>query len=423
MYHTIRKTFSFLVIALLTPILFSCISKSSTPAREETPALTPRPDFSSINAELQTTPSENSSAGKPFTVSIKNAFLFDPSIDTFAKSLSSEEGIHLAVFGSIRNNTDRTLHRGGIFATLFALFPKRTEIERHSSGLGFNPQISSKEPWSPGSWREFVLITRAMDSIYREYIPQKIYAQISLEIRDPLDYRYNSNITSLNVIWRPFIGAKLEGKAKTASELEKDQENKNVSKSKKKFKKQEKFALQVGSDVDLLYQRGGGYKILTENGDRLWVRYNDLIIEQSDQLKIISSKAEYPKVSGSERAAIKVYSLSRAPTVTGLPLSKNGYWIADVEISLKEDNPHLKFDPTMFSLDLGGQKSSAINGGLKIEGAITSVILKEGESIRGMLFFPDQPDSLPFELEFSEFSNAPIGIDVLPPIPETSGSS
>jgi hypothetical protein len=71
-------------------------------------------------------------------------------------------------------------------------------------------------------------------------------------------------------------------------------------------------------------------------------------------------------------------------------------------------------------MDFGIAKFQAESMGTRVENALTSAALGMGGSVRGLLFFKDIPQSMPFELEFSEPSHTVLAVDLLPALPEVT---
>jgi len=336
--------------------------------------------------------------GKPFTVLIKNSFLFDPTDNRFAKALSSEEGIHLAAFGTIRNNTDRIIYRGGAYAKLETHFPRRTEVERHSMGFGFQPPITSQNPWRPNEWRDFQVVTRSMDPIYIEYTPWKITAELSIEARDPLDFRYENTLGPIPVEWQTLLGVKVTGKAKVAegADMILDKASKKV--------------IAADEDVDLIFLYAGGYKIATKDGRRAWVRYSDLVFDNAASVQIVPSPPSFPRTAKNDRFSITVNSLAYKDKLPKLPQSTYGWWVADIQIdTLVKGSVTVK--AAWFDLDLSGKTQDSYDAG-KVKDAFDDVKLSTDDTRRGLLYFKAEPKLRPVELEFAEPGKPVMAVDI-----------
>lgn len=268
-----------LLIALLFTLLtFGPACNSTTPDADSAPTL-PTPDQPSI-PEKTATPVQNDDPAKAgqFSMVVKNALLFDADKDPFTRNITQEKGICLLAVGSVRNDSDKIFHRGGVFATLTSDFGNDVIIRKHSGGMGFLPDVSSEAPWRPGDWREFRLITRALDPIYIEYTPSDVEAQIILEVRDPLNFRLRRVLSRFKVDWRPLMGTSVRG---TTAFVEQFTPLTLENFAARRF--------EAGDLVRLTIQKGAGYKVVRDDGTGGWVPFRVISLDLKDfQVRKIS---------------------------------------------------------------------------------------------------------------------------------------
>lgn len=287
-----KKTHYIFIGLAIIGLFVGCIrtqnSKSEpTPqAGENSPAQTP--------SEM---PTPEKPKEKPFTISIKNALLFDASKDPFGRNLTNEKGMCLLVIGSARNNTNKICHRGGMFCTLKTTFAEDVTIEKHSGGMGFDPEVSSEDPWRPGTWRSFQLVTRAMDPIYYEFVPTKAQAEIILEVRDPLKFRLRQSLITFDVPWRALLGSRVSGTGVIMEPVTPLTSEKYAA---------TKF--EVGDLVRISFQKGSGYKVFNDDGLGGWVPYHALALDLNDY-KLLPDKSP-PVEATSETVAATLLEFS-----------------------------------------------------------------------------------------------------------------
>ncbi len=270
-----------------------------------------RPDANEIESAIEpSSPTPNGSlkngaaekATPPFTIMVKNAFVFDASTDPFTRNITQEKGICLLAVGSVRNDTDKIIHRGGLFGTLTTTFAKAVKIVKHTSGMGFLPPVSSREPWRPGAWRNFRLVTRALDPIYREYIPLDLEAEIVLEVRDPLNYRLRSPLSTFRLPWRSLKGAPTSGSAAILEAIT------PIS-----FEKPGTRRFQPGDLVKVCFQKGAGYKVLNENNLGGWLPYRSLQLDLEDFRILPPKKPPTTVQSGDISFTLERFSITDGP--------------------------------------------------------------------------------------------------------------
>lgn len=311
------------------------------------PSLTPGNGVAKAGAAEKTAP--------PFTIMVKNAFIFDASTDPFTKNITLEKGVCLIAVGSVRNDTDKILHRGGLFGTLTATFASEVKITKHTSGMGFLPAVSSQEPWRPGTWREFRLFTRALDPIYMEYTALDLEVEIVLEVRDPLNYRLRSPLTTFRLPWRTLKGAAVTGSAAVLETV-----------IPINFEKPGTRQFQTGDLVRVSLQKGAGYKVLNEDGLGGWLPYRTLQLDLDDFRLLPAVKFPITEKSDNLTVVFERFSVTDAP--------EKGYKIFSAKFKVVNDNEKetISVKTVDFMFDFG--PIDAPGGNLEIlkEGALKS---------------------------------------------------
>ena len=309
-----KKSLVLLLVVVLVCTVGGCGSKDKPP-KTEAPAA-PLPAGPAEKTDLAT-PSANSNRIETgqFTIVVKNALLFDGDTDPFTRNISQEKGICLLVTGTVRNETNRIFHRGGIFATLNADFSGTVNIKKHSGGMGFLPEVTSEQPWRPGAWREFRLVTRAIDPIYKEYTPTNVETELVLEVRDPLKYRQRKMLTRFKLSWQTLLGAGVSGTTALVEQIT-------------PFTL-ENFAARRFESGDLLkltFQKGAGFKVLNDDGAGGWVPYWAISMDTQD-FEVLAPK----KIPFQDKSADLVVTLDRF-TVTPSPETGMFTYVADLQV-------------------------------------------------------------------------------------------
>jgi hypothetical protein len=127
-----------------------------------------------------------------FAVEVASARLVDArlhAIDALKGVETEEAGTRLAIAGRIRNDSRDTIYRGGVFASLAACFSKAC-TDRDSEGRGFVLPLSGGDPWLPGRWRSFRVVTRPFDPVYSEMQPETSSYAIHGDLRGALGGRW-----------------------------------------------------------------------------------------------------------------------------------------------------------------------------------------------------------------------------------------
>ena len=145
----------FLFLCVIALAIVGC-SREMPPEAAPTPTTPamPLPGTSTPKQQPAAKPQEPVDPEKPFLVFVRNCYLVDPQINPIGAPKSREKGIRMVVTGSVQNNSDRIIYRAGIFSKLVVYFGKNARFEKHSGGLGFDPPVTSTNPWRPGTLRE-----------------------------------------------------------------------------------------------------------------------------------------------------------------------------------------------------------------------------------------------------------------------------
>lgn len=299
--ETMNKTVLFLMLSFFfATLVFSlnCGPQKTEPVEKPVPAKAIEVKEIDTETPPPRADSENKSKDERFKLVVQNALLFDTGSDSFAGNLTQEKGVCLLIIGAIRNDTGRMFHRGGLFGTLTTSFGEEVVIKKHSGGMGFLPEVSSEEPWRPGDWRNFRLITRALDPIYIEYKPKKITAEIVLEVRDPLNFRLRKTLSEFSVSWSTLIGAGIEGTVAVVEKI-----------TPINFEKAGAKRFSPGDLVKVTFQKGSGYKVLADDGSGGWMPYRSLSLDKHDFNPFLERKP--PVQVKSDGIAVNLSKMSR----------------------------------------------------------------------------------------------------------------
>jgi len=400
-----------MVLMVVGMVILGCNGAFST-AASETSNSTIAPGNPADLPQLTSTllrvepPEPKSQGERPFAVNVDFALLFDPRTGPINAQRSDESGVHLLVAGRIRNQTGKLIHRAAVYTTLIASFSKRTELERHSGGLGFSPRVTSLDPWRPDTDRIFICQTRPFDPIYLELPPEKVQAAITIQVRDPLQYSYRGEIKALNLDWASIFGLSLNGAAMIATD--------GQGYCAPSLKTCE---LSSGDTVKVLYQRGTAFKVMNDDGDIFWLGY--------EQLSRISLQ---PPVAAADSGSL---------TFPIAVLLNNGLNLKILRVSEQDHRENAKETRPMYRLDIQlenkGQKSirtppanafildgsagayaSPLFGRSAPREGYRSITLRSGQQMEGSLFYPREEGTFPFDLEVHLASSAPVRIPLFP---------
>jgi hypothetical protein len=396
-------------------VLFAVVLAAGACAREKKDLQPPKkapeaaaddaktPQLIAAPAPTATTPAPSESKG--YFAEIDQALLFDPRMGPINALLSNEPGVHLLVTGKIGNDSGRLLHRAKVYATVVAIFPERTEIERHSGGLGFSPRVTSLDPWRPETERAFACVTRPLDPIYLELTPEKVMAAITLTAQDPLTYRLREEITNFPVPWKPLLGVATERPAT----LIVDGQGYCAPKIR---------ACQVvrQTAVTVLYQRGAAYKVIDGAGALRWVAYDQLAVGEP-----VGEPADLPRsfpirqrlASGLEIDVNNVAEYQSHPAVK----HDGKLFVVDLRLTNRGEKAIRTPQRSNFALDLSaGQYTATLNPIPRADGAYSPGLLRPEESVRASLFFAQTGNEwdFPFDLEMHRNRETPVRWPLFP---------
>lgn len=397
-------------LVLLAIAAVFCTCGSPTPPPADTPAPIAEPPQANTPqliaaANPSATPAEVDGKNEFFEVSIDHALLFDPRTGPINAEFSDEPGVHLLVAGKIINRSGRLIHRAAVYATLLVDFGERTEIERHSGGLGFSPRITSIDPWRPDTERRFVCITRPLDPIYLEMTPTKLQTAITVQARDPLQFRFRDEVAKAEVGWDSIFGVTLSGTATVTvdgpcrcSPLTRGCEQKR------------------GDPVKLLYQRGLAFKVRTAKRRLMWLSY-DRLKPHSDLTTHDTawSRTRFPvEIDLGETMKMRVTRVAEFDHHEGLKPDDKVYRL-EMEIINSGEKARRSPATSNFILDTsagGYLKPLSPRRGTK--GIYEQKTINPGETLTGALLFMHKPGSFPFELEVHQTNATPLRVPLLP---------
>lgn len=353
----------------------------------------------------------------PYPVTIEKALLFDPRMGPINGGYSNESGVHLLVTGKIGNETGRLLHRAKVYATAVAAFPERTEIERHSGGLGFSPQVASLDPWRPEAERDFTCITRALDPIYLEITPEKVMGAITLATQDPLTYRFRGEIKKFSVPWAPVLGIA----ERHAATITVDGDG--------HCGPRQTCRLAKGSQVTVLYQRGAAFKAQDADGSLFWVGYDQLAEgdpqpaspeQQAKNWRGFPVRVNLPGDLEVDVAKVAEYDQHEAVAAKGKLV------VIELRLTNRGAKPIRTPLPRSFALDMsGGTYVAPVATKAGAKGVFKQAYLRPGDVVRGSLFFPQTGNEwdFPFDLELHLPGKAPVRWPLFTALLEAQGEN
>jgi len=337
------------------------------------------------------------------------ALLFDPRTGPINASLDDEPGVHLLVAGRIQNDSGRLLHRAKVYATVAAIFSEQTVSERHSGGLGFEPTIDSEHPWPPQTFAPFRCITRALDPIYLEYLPDRITAVLTLTARDPLNYFFQDRIDEFEVEWTPMLGVIVGGEATAAL----DGQGYCAPQA-------EDCLIAHGQQLRVLYQRGAGFKVLDEADRPRWLKYDQLSFAVSETPALPLPKVGFPIVVRlKEGLTIGVTQVLQRTVPENLEpdLETDQVFQIDLEMENTADRYVYTPSPGAFALDLSaGAYARPLKGKNGADSGYRKSILMTGEKMTVSLYFSQTGGNrtFPFDLELHNNGGAPARWPLFP---------
>ncbi|MBZ0272581.1 hypothetical protein K8I61_11130, partial [bacterium] len=368
------------------------------------PVPAPAPDPSPAMPLPGTSPSatpagapEPQPAENPFFAVVRHAYLVDPEINPVGAPDSREKGIRLVATGSIRNNTDKLIYRAGAFTKLIAVFDRDSRFEKHSSGLGFDPPVTSTNPWRPGSWRDFRIVGRSFDPIYREYEPQAIAATLSLEAKDPIGYSFSGELVKLKPRWEGLFGLVVQGDVTL-----------NADVTAVYGPGGRKMAAKAGDSVRLHAQQGAGFLAEREGELFGWISAEALNVPPYESLYPAEVKGDLPlSIEIPERYRVRVLEYGWEPKIDGLPEAAGGYMTFRVRVTNIAERQAAQIKPGMFWVDQGsGRGAEALDRTASIAGSLeTANRVAPGETADGTIYVPRHVNGWPFALVFQPASH------------------
>ncbi len=401
-----RFTIPLVLVAMLA--IFCTCGPSKSP-----PADPPAPPADSVQANTPqliatavagATPPEPAGKGM-FEVTVDHALLFDPRTGPINAEFSDEPGVHLLVAGKIVNRSGRLIHRAAAYATLLVEFGERTEVERHSGGLGFSPRVNSIDPWRPDTERRFVCITRPLDPIYLEMTPTKLQTAITVQARDPLQFRFREEVAKADVAWDAIFGVTLTGTATVTVD--------GPCRCAPVVRKCEQ---KRGDPVKLLYQRGLAFKVRTEDRCLLWLSYDRLQLHNDLTTHDTSwSRTSFPiEIDLDEATKLRVTRVAEFDHHEGIDSDEKVYRL-EMEIVNNGEKPRRSPAITSFILDTSaGGYLKPLNPRRGTAGIYQPGTIKPGETLAGALLFAHDEGGFPFELEVYPTNGTPLRVPLLP---------
>ncbi len=402
----------FVLVCAFLILLCACSRENPTPP-EATPdpsRMTPPMPLPGTSTPM--TPEKKSPEADeqdPFSVFVKNCYLVDPEINPIGAPESREQGIRMVTRGSIRNNSGRIIHRAGIHSRLVVNFGKNAKFEKHSGGLGFDPPVTSSNPWRPGTWREFNIVGRAFDPIYREYDPKTITGILSLEARDPMGYKISEEVARMRPIWSTLFGAVVDAQIRVRKEVALKEGPFNY-----------RTTIKEGENVKLIAQQGAAYLATEDDVLAGWIEEGALDIPQYESLYPDTPARTFPMMATyEERYQITVSDYRFLPTVPGLEESAGGYMALLVKVKSLAKNSGLPVRPRFFWVDQGsGRYAEAVNPDKESTDALQDInSLPPQAEIGGWIYIPRHQDGWPFALVFQTTSaQKPVHVFLLPAV-------
>jgi hypothetical protein len=393
-------------------LCFACSREQAAPSRQalgDTRQTPPMPLPGTSTPMVPEVIDAKSSEENPFPVFVKNCYLVDPEINPIGASESRERGIRMVTRGSIRNNSRRIIHRAGVHSKLVVNFGKNAKFEKHSGGLGFDPPVTSSNPWRSGTWRDFNVVGRAFDPIYREYEPKTITGILSLEARDPMGYRISEEVARMEIQWATLFGAVVDATIRTTESIVLKQGPYGY-----------RTKIKEGEDVRLIAQQGAAYLALYKDRLAGWIEEKALNIPQYESLYPETPTRTFPMMATYEdRYQITVSDYRFQASVAGLEESPGGYLALLVKVKSLAQKSDQPVRPRYFWADQGsGRHASAVNPPKESTEALQKIDrLPPQAQIGGWVYIPRHEDGWPFALVFQTApQQAPVHVFLLPAV-------
>jgi hypothetical protein len=107
---------------------------------------------------------------------------------------------------SVLNKTNNTITSATINGNLKLIFKEKTIEGEGNYESGFNSKISKDNPWKPNTTKDFYIMTKGIEIIYLNYIPDYIVFDITLKAEDPVGYSFDKDIADIDLkdTWTKF---------------------------------------------------------------------------------------------------------------------------------------------------------------------------------------------------------------------------
>jgi len=100
-------------------------------------------------------------------------------------------GVVYRIKGKIKNNTDKNITKCYLGATLVVIYTEQKILEQKENNDSNFARPSTSNPWKPNETKDFLIVTEAIDQIYKEYKPEDAFCFILISAEDPLGYEYS----------------------------------------------------------------------------------------------------------------------------------------------------------------------------------------------------------------------------------------
>lgn len=95
---------------------------------------------------------------------------------------------------SVLNKTSKTITGAALIGEFKLIFKDKTVSGEGNYESGFKSKISKDNPWKPNTTRDFYIMTKGIEKIYLNYVPEYIVFDITLKAEDPVGYSFDQDI-------------------------------------------------------------------------------------------------------------------------------------------------------------------------------------------------------------------------------------
>ena len=277
-------------------------------------------------------------------------------------------GPRLVVTGRILNASKEPIHRGGVFGHLKVCAESNKCVERPSHGRGFTVPLSGTQPWRPGTWRHFTVLTRSTDPVYREIKPEAVTGRLELKAQGPIDVDWEDEVWNSPVPWRAFGGYAVMQPSKLTAPV-----------------RQANLSLKTGEPIYVLAV--AGMKAYVRSGKRAaWLPLEDLPVPR-DILGHIAKATRLPKKSTGEGLQVTVHT-ARTEVMTAKEKDEveRRFFIIDVEVEATMEKRG-RLSTHAFELvaghhdSVGPEKKSTVSAQMLAFGAVDKGSRRRGELV------------------------------------------